>query len=634
MITKINNKVVTGVLSLLFPLSAFLFTGCEDFFDEESDDVLYADKDHLSNPVDSIYSVTGILNKLQVIADRTILLGEVRADLVSLTNEANSDLRDLSNFDVSDDNKYNSPRDYYAIINNCNYFINHVQKDMKDNRDQYVFMKEYAAVKAFRAWTYMQLVLNYGKVPFVTDPILTKEESEKDYPMYDVEDICRFFLNDLSDIPVEFNTQFPGYRTIRNTASNLFYFPLSILRGDMNLWLASSTGNKEYYRQAALNYYTYINEKSSNGYPAGLSLVMWFPGSSSWQLRLSINRNEAFNESVENAYSSELITMIPGDSIPAEGYYSELRNLFNSTDLNNNKVSIKPSKGLIELSEAQDNCCLSTIKSDGSTSIFYSPKGLSGHRSGDLRLWSVLEEGINYDYSTGKQIETQEIKKYQTRNVHIYRRQMVYLRLAEALNGAGYPRMAFQILSQGLDEDVMTTDVLPFYPATDDQVFLTQFDFPKKNYKVMTIENIQSLVNNTSSSFNYFAVGMHTRGSGWTPSNEKYTFTDSVGVTTTITSGGSPKDTVINVAVPIAEQQAFVDSLILNESALEFAFEGTRYYDIMRYAMRQANPGEAMAKIIYGRRGKDYATEVKGEIKKDLTNKSNWYLNWNGKLGF
>ena len=54
----------------------------------------------------------------------------------------------------------------------------------------------------------------------------------------------------------------------------------------------------------------------------------------------------------------------------------------------------------------------------------------------------------------------------------------------------------------------------------------------------------------------------------------------------------------------------------------------------MRYAMRQSNPGEAMAKIIYGRRGESRRAEMQGTIKKDLNNKANWFLNWNGKIGF
>ena len=55
--------------------------------------------------------------------------------------------------------------------------------------------------------------------------------------------------------------------------------------------------------------------------------------------------------------------------------------------------------------------------------------------------------------------------KYSSRNVHIYRRTMVYLRLAEALNRAGFPRFAFAILKTGVNNDVIENDILPYYPG-------------------------------------------------------------------------------------------------------------------------------------------------------------------------
>ncbi|MBO7539398.1 MAG: RagB/SusD family nutrient uptake outer membrane protein, partial [Prevotella sp.] len=74
----------------------------------------------------------------------------MRGDLTSITSVASSDLRDVSLFQIGDDNQYNNPRDYYAVINNCNYFIAHADTALKNNRNEYIFMKEYAAVKAIR----------------------------------------------------------------------------------------------------------------------------------------------------------------------------------------------------------------------------------------------------------------------------------------------------------------------------------------------------------------------------------------------------------------------------------------------------------------------------------------------------
>ena len=115
---------MTKIYKFIFAVLAIGgFASCSDFFDQESEHVIFTETDHLNSATDSIYSVIGILNKLQAIGDRTVLLGEVRGDLVDLTKEANSDLRDMALFNIGDDNRYNNPTDYYAIINNCNYFI-------------------------------------------------------------------------------------------------------------------------------------------------------------------------------------------------------------------------------------------------------------------------------------------------------------------------------------------------------------------------------------------------------------------------------------------------------------------------------------------------------------------------------
>ena len=78
-----------------------------------------------------------------------------------------------------------------------------------------------------------------------------------------------------------------------------------------------------------------------------------------------------------------------------------------------------------------------------------------------------------------------------------------------------------------------------------------------------------------------------------------------------------------------ARQQEQVDSLILNEEALELCFEGYRYYDLMRFAMRADNPGKFLSEAVNRRGGKDTNAGI------DLTNRQNWYLRWgNGKIGY
>ncbi|MBR6321137.1 MAG: RagB/SusD family nutrient uptake outer membrane protein [Prevotella sp.] len=603
--------------------NVLIFTSsCADFFEQESENVVYSDKDHLSNWSDSVYSVMGILGKMQVIADRTILLGEVRGDLVSLTNTASADLRELANFTADDDNVYNQPRDYYAIINNCNYFIAHADTALKNNRNEYIFMKEYAAVKAFRAWTYLQLVLNYGSVPFITQPILTKEESEVDYPRYELAQICQYFIDDLASLPARYDNEIPGYGdNVRSNDSRLFFFPLNILRGDLYLWLGSTMGKeagRPYFEKAAQSYYKYINERNTNSfYATGVNdRIMWDAGTTSWVRPTDSYMSQFMLESYTT--QGELITLIPGDSIRAEGNYSELRNLFNSREENNYQVSIVPSKYIQQLSEAQVNCVIT----NSANTATYAPTNLTDHKTGDLRLFSVWNESWMNDDILGR-IETQYIYKHSTRNVHICRRTMVYLRLAEALNLAGQPLLAFKILERGLNNEVIAQEVYQYLSPADSTWVAQNINFNEIVYPVLEAPMlVQGGQANT--------MGIHTRGSGFSPMNDFYKIDYQVQSPYYLNEADSTMVLDEALYAKIKErQQEQVDSLLLNENALECMFEGTRYYDLMRFAMRSTDPGRFLTEHVNQRGGAGTSAGI------DLNNRQNWYLRWGkGKIGY
>ena len=620
---------MTKIYKFIFAVLAIGgFASCSDFFDQESEHVIFTETDHLNSATDSIYSVIGILNKLQAIGDRTVLLGEVRGDLVDLTKEANSDLRDMALFNIGDDNRYNNPTDYYAIINNCNYFIANADTALKNNRNDYIFMKEYAAVKAIRAWTYLQLVLNYGSVPFVTEPILSKLEAEQNYPKYDLQAVCEYFINDLMPLTDRWADEYPNYgniRSLRDGASRLLFFPMNVVLGDLNLWLASITGNKSTYREAAMRYYKYISQRNgdNSAYPTGMNYYMWYWGSTAWNSFTSASSGDWSDE--EYGQNTELITIIAGDSIRAEGNYSELRNLFYSREDNDYRVSIIPSQGMFELSESQANCCLAS----NGISFSYAPADLTDHKAGDLRLYRSYSWGQATNRLTGERFDVSYVEKQSFQNIHIYRRTQLYLRLAEALNGAGIPRAAFSILSTGLNNEIYETSVYP-YCSESDSTWISQLDFPETRYGIVTAQYITSSSGGTGV---YNTMGIHSRGSGWTPYNEFYRLPEAEPIPV-VDEEGNPIEGlfVIEKDSPdlVEKQQAFVDSLLLNENGLEMAFEGQRFYDIMRFAMRQSNPEKFLAEKVAARRGKNNIDEA---LKSRLMDKRNWYLSWKGQIG-
>ena len=72
---KIFNKnwakrVMIVVFSFLFPLSSFLFSSCSSLMDTDSELVEFEEDNKLQAPTDSVYSVMGIIYKMQAVADR------------------------------------------------------------------------------------------------------------------------------------------------------------------------------------------------------------------------------------------------------------------------------------------------------------------------------------------------------------------------------------------------------------------------------------------------------------------------------------------------------------------------------------------------------------------------------------
>ena len=148
-------------------------TSCEDILKVDSKTYMFDYQNTLDSPVDTVYSVLGVIKNLQKIADRTVILGEIRGDLVTISDHASEDLRELYSYDfgsVKSTNKYDQAVDYYAIINNCNFFINKVDTTFTRNQKQ-VMKGEYITMLCYRAWAYLQLAQIYGQVPYFDKPI-------------------------------------------------------------------------------------------------------------------------------------------------------------------------------------------------------------------------------------------------------------------------------------------------------------------------------------------------------------------------------------------------------------------------------------------------------------------------------
>ena len=536
--------------------------------DTDSELVQFQEENTLNHPTDSVYSVMGIVNRLQVIADRTVLLGEIRGDLVMTTEAASADLKRLASFDNSKPNKYNKIADYYDVINNCNYYIATVDTALQ-RRGRTLFKNEYAAVKAFRAWTYLELAKAYGEVPLVLQPVMTEREalSTLNAQPSTLKDICEYFIQDLTPYAL---TPLPRFGDINGWDSEQFFIPMRVLLGDLCLWAG-------HYEEAARWYNSYLNDKDN---PITLNTgnrVVWTSPTDFRTARSSYTVTS----------TKEALSYIPMESRIFDGTISDLRNVFCSTTDNNYFFQVEPSVVMRLLSASQIYCM--EYKTDTETDTVYAPRSgfVDDIYVGDLRLranYSVTSDGAQDPYSEYSYMR-QTIDKLWPNLVTTYRRTMVYLRYAEALNRAGLPQSAFAVLKYGLcSENIRNRiDSLEQVKAGS----LITFD-----ENIFTRESV---------------IGIHSLGSGDSECNAYYELPQPE------TALATRQDTV-DYQIPI------VENLIINEMALEGSFEGYRYYDLMRVALRRNDPAY-LANLISWRRGQQDEA-----LRTLLMDKRNWYL--------
>lgn len=155
---------------------------CEDFFDPDQEMVIVED-DFFKEWSDFRSAEMGLYALQQNLADQIIILGELRGDLLEITDNADRDLIEIYNFEISKDNKYASPENFYKLIANCNNLLQKIIIQEPNVLDASASINNYdrlyGEVQCMRAWAYFNAVRIYGKIPYIYPFLNTVEEIEQ-----------------------------------------------------------------------------------------------------------------------------------------------------------------------------------------------------------------------------------------------------------------------------------------------------------------------------------------------------------------------------------------------------------------------------------------------------------------------
>ena len=607
---KISGVVCSTIAAGLMALGSL--TSCADMLETES--ARQGFDPSLSEKTDSIYYALGILQGLQELADMYVFQGEMRGDLVDTTHYTDNNLRKLADFTATTENKYDSAYVFYKIINNCNYYIAHRDTSLRTGSEP-VARNEYVAVKAIRAWTYMQLARTYGEVPFYTEPLTQISQIDKVPETKDMAGIVSALAPDLE--------QYAGTRTpeFGNTVPSgslivpaQLFIPVDVVLGDMYL-------ETNQYAKAAQSYITYLTEVATATHSAFASRYnsrsQFFVGPNSelptdWA---SDNNNISpatdWGSIFTTIGSSDVITYIPMARNSRQGTTTVLPLTFGYDFYSNSggyteEIQIVPSQAYLDLSNSTPYNYVATTS--GNNMVVKQTTNF-----GDLRYRSIIYEREDAEAESA----TVWMTKYNNANVFLYRRTTVLLHLAEAFNRLGMSDAAFAILKDGINKWLIDPNGLSYISA-DTRLAL------QTTYPLLSSSALSKFENNNQELF-----GVHAHGAGWTRDFNKDNMPE---------NGLSPYqyESVIGtkmaqvaekfaVAVGTTKQDTInaVEDLLCDEYALELAFEGSRFYDLCRLARHKNadSPYGANFGSLWLARKLAYKNP-----QKDLTNPQNWYL--------
>ena len=578
-------KRVSKLINLMLP-AVLLISGCKKVFDIKPQDQLDQTQAYL-NVYDADAAVVGIYGKFMGLADRYVILNELRGDLLNYTLNADEALRDISTHNVKAGNPYANPRPFYELIINCNDVLENFQVMLRDKKmTEAEFNQRYSDIGALRSFLYLQLGIHFGEVPYVTSSLKNLDEvkNASNFPRLPFNTLLDSLISFTEALP--FKDPYPGGTNLNITVDGYptqkFFVNKKIILGDLNLWKGNYTRAAEWYRQvmetgtqgvANGNYYSqYKVGWDSNGdvdhyitySRAGDATTLVY--NTQWRIMFE----QPFGSS---GFDREWVWVLPFDSKFKPD--NSLIKLFSPSGGN---YLVKPSQEIMDLWDGE------TQRPAQGLSIPYDARKLLSvmNIGGQPVAMKYLYNYLSYTNLSPFSALTKNGKWFLFRQTHLH------MRFAEAANRVGKHRLAWGFLNSG---------IAGAYPAPGSDV---------TNY------------HNTLSEPYPYNFDARNSGSTGVPFYRSDWYRN-IGI--------RARANLLDITVPAVDSLNTIESALLKETALENAFEGTRWPDLLRIAIRRNDPS-IIADKVYNKLLKD-GTGNAAATRAKLMNPSNWYLPFN-----
>ncbi len=575
-------------LATPFIVAAIVITGfasCKKTFDIPPQDQLDISQMY-RNVADADAAIIGIYGKFTGLAERYLILNELRGDMLNYTNNADQFLRQISTHTVTPDNPYANPKPFYELIINCNdvmknFDIMRAGKKMKEAE----YQQRFADVACLRSFLYLQLGIHYGQVPYVTDA-LESVDAVKDasrFPKLPFTVLLDSLINFTEKL--SFKDEYPTGTTLNITVDGYptqkWFVNKKFLLGDLHLWKGNYTQAATWYRQ--------VMETGTTGTVNGSYYSMYKVG---WDSNGDIDHYISYSRAGDastlitntqwrimfeqamntEGFRREWVWVLPFDNkFAPENPFVKLFSPIGGSYL------VKPSQQSIDMWNNEQQ-----RPAQGTPGIPYDARGQLTWKNigGQPVVMKYLYNYINYNTNLPVNALQKNSKWFLYRETHLH------MRFAEAANRDGRFRLAWGLFNTG---------IAGAYPAPTSDVTLyhnTLFDASPYNFDAR---------NSGSTGVPYYRADWYRN----------------IGVRARANVVDYP---VTNAADSLIQ----IENGLINETGLENAFEGTRWADLLRIALRRNDPA-FLADKIYNKLKKD-GDPLADATRAKLMDKANWYL--------
>lgn len=564
----------------------FMCLSCENMLDVRPDKTLEPDQFYRDR-FDADAAVTGIYGKFLSLASDYVILNELRADLMDVTNNADRYLREINEHNVSEDNPYANPRRFYELILYCNDALKNFDIMLAENKlEQVEYNERYSDIGTLRCWLYLQLAIHWGEVPYVTDPFVNVDDlnNTSSYPKLDIEDMVDKLIEFMESLPTKeqyasnstLNISIDGWNT------RTFFINKKFFLGDLYLWKGDYHTAATYYKDVMMttvpgvDYFDsyrvkYADVASNNDLAVG---YIRFKEDDYYSLIDNDNQGwkSMFIRGQDALFNSEWIWALPFDSRFAQG--TPFVDLFSNTG---GRYLLKPSQVAIDYWDSQ-------------TQRNGFPWDQRGRFTYTMEGGQPVIKKLTYSYSSLAPLE-------KNGKWFLARAALLHLRFAEAANRDDQYKIAWAFLNPGgirvAYDDPNITDV-----SQELDTFLPYpYDFAAR-----------------SSNVPYYRDTWHRhdgiRGRAY--------------VTALSLDSANYFDLSTKTVTDAEGLKRDIEDKLITEAALELAYEGHRWSDLVRVAIRRNDPS-FLADKVGDKLEKDGNPEAEA-VRTKLSNRANWFL--------